>query len=174
MQTIILGGGCFWCTESVFSHVKGVTDVTSGYMGGEAVTANYKAVCGGDTGHIEVVKVDFDESVISLETILDIFFATHDPTTQDRQGNDVGRQYASVVFYTDESQKPTIDRVVGELRAQGIAIVTEVRPAMAFYPAEDYHQDYYANNPTQSYCNFVIPPKLAKLKQYFGGFMLES
>lgn len=174
MQTIILGGGCFWCTESVFSHVKGVTDVTSGYMGGEAVTANYKAVCGGDTGHIEVVKVDFDESVISLENILDIFFATHDPTTQDRQGNDVGRQYASVVFYTDESQKPTIDRVVGELRAQGIAIVTEVHPAMAFYPAEDYHQDYYANNPTQSYCNFVIPPKLAKLKQYFGGFMLES
>ena len=176
MQTIILGGGCFWCTESVFSHVKGVTDVTSGYMGGDEVTANYKAVCGGDTGHVEVVKVDFDETIIPLETVLDIFFATHDPTTQDRQGNDVGRQYASVVFYTDEAQqKPTIDRVIGKLRdEQGIKVVTEVHPAAQFFPAEDYHQDYYANNPTQSYCNFVIPPKLAKLKQYFSGFMIEQ
>lgn len=176
MQTIILGGGCFWCTESVFSHVKGVTDVTSGYMGGDEVTANYKAVCGGDTGHIEVIKVDFDETIIPLETVLDIFFATHDPTTQDRQGNDVGRQYASVVFYTDEAQqKPTIDRVIGKLRdEQGIKVVTEVHPATQFFAAEDYHQDYYANNPTQSYCNFVIPPKLAKLKQYFSGFMIEQ
>ena len=134
MQTSILGGGCFWCTESVFSHVKGVTDVTSGYMGGDEVSANYKAVCGGDTGHIEVIKVDFDETIIPLETVLDIFFATHDPTTQDRQGNDVGRQYASVVFYTDEEQqKPTIDRVIGELRdEQGIKVVTEVHPAAQF------------------------------------------
>ena len=176
MQTIILGGGFFWCTESVFSHVKGVIDVTSGYMGGDEVTANYKAVCGGDTGHVEVIKVDFDETIIPLETVLDIFFATHDPTTQDRQGNDVGRQYASVVFYTDEAQqKPTIDRVIGKLRdEQGIKVVTEVHPATQFFPAEDYHQDYYANNPTQSYCNFVIPPKLAKLKQYFSGFMIEQ
>lgn len=176
MQTILLGGGCFWCTESVFSHVKGVTDVTSGYAGGEAVTANYKAVCGGDTGHIEVIKVEFDETVIPLEIVLDIFFATHDPTTQDRQGNDVGRQYASVVFYTDEeTQKPTIDRVIGKLRdEQGVNVVTEVHPAPTFYQAEDYHQDYYANNPEQSYCNFVIPPKLAKLKQYFSGFVVEQ
>ena len=176
MQTIILGGGCFWCTESVFSHVKGVIDVTSGYMGGDEVSANYKAVCGGDTGHVEVIKVDFDETIIPLETVLDIFFATHDPTTQDRQGNDVGRQYASVVFYTDEAQqKPTIDRVIGKLRdEQGIKVVTEVHPATQFFPAEAYHQDYYANNPTQSYCNFVIPPKLAKLKQYFSGFMIEQ
>lgn len=174
MQTIILGGGCFWCTESVFRQVKGVAQVTSGYTGGEAVTANYKAVCGGDTGHIEVIKVEFDDSVISLEVILDIFFATHDPTTKDRQGNDVGSQYRSVVFYTDESQKPTIDRVVGELRDKnGINIVTEVHPAPAFFEAEDYHQDFYAKNPEQSYCNFVIPPKLAKLKQYFSGFMVE-
>lgn len=174
MQTIILGGGCFWCTESIFSHVKGVTAVTSGYAGGDVVTANYKAVCGGDTDHIEVIKVDFDENVIPLEIVMDIFFATHDPTTQDRQGNDVGRQYASVVFYTDEEQKPTIDRVISKLRDEdGIAVVTEVHPAPMFYTAEDYHQDFYANNPSQSYCNFVIPPKLAKLKQYFSGFMVE-
>ena len=175
MQTIILGGGCFWCTESVFRHVKGVTKVTSGYMGGDAATANYRAVCGGDTGHIEVIAVEFDDTIIGLETVLDIFFATHDPTTQDRQGNDVGRQYASVIFYTDEAaQKPTIDRVIGQLRDEmGIRVVTEVHPAQDFHIAEDYHQDYYAKNPTQSYCNFVIPPKLAKLKQYFSGFVIE-
>lgn len=175
MQTIILGGGCFWCTESVFRQVKGVKLVTSGYAGGEAVTANYKSVCEGDTGHIEVIKVEFDESVISLEVILDIFFATHDPSTRDRQGNDVGSQYRSVVFYTDDRQKPTIDRVVGELRDKnGINVVTEVHPALQFFEAEDYHQDFYAKNPEQSYCNFVIPPKLAKLKQYFSGFMIDK
>ena len=175
MQTIMLGGGCVWCTESVFSHVKGVQEVTSGYMGGEAVTANYQAVCRGDTGHIEVIKVVFDDTVIPLEVVLGIFFATHDPTTQDRQGNDVGRQYASVIFYSDEAlQKPTIDRVIAELRdQQGMNLVTEVHPAQVFYAAEAYHQNFYANNPTQSYCNFVIPPKLAKLKHYFGGFVVD-
>lgn len=175
MQTIILGGGCFWCTESVFRQVKGVSNVTSGYAGGEEVTANYKAVCGGDTGHIEVIQVEFDNAIISLEVVLDIFFATHDPTTRDRQGNDVGEQYRSVVFYTDESQKPTIDRVIGELRDKnGINVVTEVHPAPPFFVAEDYHQDFYNKNPEQSYCNFVIPPKFAKLKQYFSGFMIEK
>ncbi|MFW2177737.1 MULTISPECIES: peptide-methionine (S)-S-oxide reductase MsrA [unclassified Moraxella] len=174
MQTIILGGGCFWCTESVFRHVKGVSDVTSGYMGGEANTANYRAVCEGDSGHIEVIKVDFDEAMIDLDTLLAIFFATHDPTTQDRQGNDVGRQYASVVFYVDDSQKVVIEQTISELKANGSKIVTEVYPAVTFYPAEDYHQDYFAKNPTQGYCSFVIPPKLAKLKQYFGGFMVVS
>ena len=108
MQSIILGGGCFWCTESVFRQVKGISQVTSGYAGGDADTANYKAVCGGDTGHIEVIKVQFDDAIISLQTILDIFFTIHDPTTQDRQGNDVGRQYASVVFYADDEQKPSL------------------------------------------------------------------
>lgn len=175
MQSIILGGGCFWCTESVFLQVKGVNKVTSGYAGGEAVTANYQAVCNGDTGHIEVIKVDFDEAIIPLEVILDIFFATHDPTTKDRQGNDMGSQYRSVIFYTDEAQKPTIDRVIGMLRDEdGLMVVTEVHPAPTFYPAEDYHQDFYAKNPTQSYCNIVIPPKLSKLKQYFGGFIVEQ
>ena len=176
LQTITLGGGCFWCTEAVFDRVRGVTDVQSGYANGDLAAPSYEQVCTGATGHAEVVRVTFDPAQIGLREILEIFFATHDPTTQDRQGNDVGRQYASVVFYTDEAQqKPTIDRVIGELRdEQGIKVVTEVHPAAQFFVAEDYHQDYYANNPTQSYCNFVIPPKLAKLKQYFSGFMIEQ
>lgn len=171
MQTIILGGGCFWCTESVFLSVKGVQQVTSGYTGGDAATANYNAVCGGDTGHIEVIKVDFDESVTPLEVILDIFFATHDPTTRDRQGNDVGSQYRSVIFYTDEQQKPTIDRTINKLRDMGLDIVTEVHPASEFFEAEDYHQDYFNKNPDQGYCQFAIPPKLAKLHKEFNEYV---
>lgn len=174
MQTIILGGGCFWCTESVFNHVKGVTQVTSGYAGGEEVSANYQAVCEGDSGHVEVIKVAFDDTQLPLEVVLNIFFATHDPTTKDRQGNDIGSQYRSVVFYTDDAQKPTIDRVIGELKNAGISVVTEVHPAPTFYPAETYHQNFYAKNPNQGYCNFVIPPKLAKLKHYFSGFVIDQ
>ncbi len=173
MQSIILGGGCFWCTESVFKSVKGVESVVSGYMGGEATTANYRAVCGGNSGHIEVVRVNFDESIVPLEVILDIFFATHDPTTKDRQGNDVGSQYRSVVFYTDEEQqKPTIDRTVNKLRDMGLNIVTEVHPAVEFYDAEEEHQDFFNRNPSQAYCNFVIPPKLTKLRQEFNKYMV--
>ncbi|GAA0316093.1 peptide-methionine (S)-S-oxide reductase MsrA [Psychrobacter aestuarii] len=171
MQTIILGGGCFWCTESVFLSLKGVDSVTSGYMGGDAATANYQAVCGGDTGHIEVIKIDFDADVIPLEVILDAFFATHDPTTKDRQGNDVGSQYRSVVFYTEEDQKPTVDRTINKLRDMGVNVVTEVHPAETFYPAEDYHQDFFNKNPGQAYCNFAIPPKLAKLRKEFNKYM---
>ncbi len=171
MQTIILGGGCFWCTESVFLAVKGVQNVTSGYMGGDAVSANYEAVCGGDTGHVEVIKVEFDETAVPLEIILDIFFATHDPTSYDRQGNDVGSQYRSVVFYTDDSQKPTIDRTINALRDDGIDVVTEVHPASEFFEAETYHQDFFNKNPSQGYCNFAIPPKLAKLRANFSEYM---
>lgn len=171
MQTIILGGGCFWCTESVFLSLKGVESVVSGYMGGEAATANYQAVCGGDTGHIEVIKVSFDDKVIPLEIILDAFFTTHDPTTRDRQGNDVGSQYRSVVFYTNDDQKPTVDRVINELRDGGVNVVTEVHPASEFYEAEDYHQDFFNKNPAQAYCNFAIPPKLAKLRQSLSQYM---
>ncbi|WFF38173.1 peptide-methionine (S)-S-oxide reductase MsrA [Moraxella nasibovis] len=174
MQTIILGGGCFWCTESVFLHIKGVSSVVSGYAGGQADTANYEAVCGGDTGHIEVIKVDFDDTVIDLSGILDIFFATHDPTTQDRQGNDIGRQYASVIFYTHDEQVDIIHHKINELKQQGIAVVTEVYSAPTFYPAESYHQNFYANNPTQGYCNFAIPPKLAKLRSNFAQFFKAS
>ena len=173
MQTIILGGGCFWCTESVFLSVKGVQSVVSGYMGGDAVSANYEAVCGGDTGHVEVIKVEFDESIVPLEVVLDVFFATHDPTTMDRQGNDVGSQYLSVVFYTDEAQKPTVDRTINKLRDMGLNVVTEVHPAMEFYKAEDAHQDFYNRNPGQAYCNFAIPPKLAKLRKEFSQYMVN-
>lgn len=171
MQTIVLGGGCFWCTEAVFLRVKGVTAVTSGYMGGEAQNANYQAVCTGDTGHIEVIKVEFDNQLIDLETLLTIFFATHDPTTIDRQGNDVGSQYRSVIFYTDDNQKSVAENMVKSLQKQGINVVTQIRPSEVFYPAESYHQDFFNKNPTQGYCNFVIPPKLTKLRQYFGEYL---
>ena len=173
MQNIILGGGCFWCTESVFLSLKGVQSVVSGYMGGEAATANYQAVCGGDTGHVEVINITFDESILPLEVLLDVFFGTHDPTTKDRQGNDVGSQYRSVVFYTDEAQKPTIDRTISKLRDMGVNIVTEVHPAVEFYQAEEVHQDFFNRNPTQAYCNFAIPPKLAKLRQSFSQYMVQ-
>ncbi|MFZ2843219.1 peptide-methionine (S)-S-oxide reductase MsrA [Psychrobacter sp.] len=171
MQNIILGGGCFWCTESVFLALKGVQSVVSGYMGGEATTANYQAVCGGDTGHVEVINITFDESVLPLEVLLDVFFGTHDPTTKDRQGNDVGSQYRSVVYYTNEDQKPTIDRTINKLRDMGLNIVTEVHPAVEFYEAEEVHQDFFNRNPGQAYCNFAIPPKLAKLRKEFSQYM---
>lgn len=171
MQTIVLGGGCFWCTEAVFLQVKGVNAVTSGYMGGDAQNANYQAVCTGDTGHIEVIKVEFDNQIIDLETLLTIFFATHDPTTFDRQGNDVGSQYRSVIFYANDNQKIVAENMLKSLQKQGINAVTQIRPSENFYPAESYHQDFFNKNPTQGYCNFVIPPKLAKLRQYFGDYL---
>ena len=173
MQTIILGGGCFWCTESVFLSVKGMQSVVSDYMGGEATTANYQAVCGGNTGHVEVINITFDESVLPLEVLLDVFFGTHDPTTKDRQGNDVGSQYRSVVYYTNDNQKPTIDRTINKLRDMGLNIVTEVHPAVEFYIAEEAHQDFFNRNPGQAYCNFAIPPKLAKLRKEFSQYMVS-
>ena len=173
MQTIILGGGCFWCTESVFLSLKGVQSVVSGYMGGEATTANYQDVCGGNTGHVEVINITFDESVLPLEVLLDVFFGTHDPTTKDRQGNDVGSQYRSVVYYTNDNQKPTIDRTINKLRDMGLNIVTEVHPAVEFYVAEEAHQDFFNRNPGQAYCNFAIPPKLAKLRKEFSQYMVS-
>lgn len=170
IQTIILGGGCFWCTESVFLAVRGVVSVVSGYMGGQADTADYESVCTGQTGHVEVIKVDFDEQIIDLSTILDIFFATHDPTTLNRQGNDIGTQYASVIFYTSE-QYEIINHKINALKSAGIAIVTQVRPILPFYKAEEYHQNFFAKNPTQGYCNFAIPPKLVKLRANFSEFL---
>lgn len=138
MQTIILGGGCFWCTESIFQKLKGVYAVTSGYMGGNADTADYKSVCTGKTGHIEVVKVDFDSDIITLDELLEVFFATHDPTTPDRQGNDVGAQYASAIFINDD-QKLIVEQKINKLKARNIPIVTQVLPLQEFYKAEDYH-----------------------------------
>lgn len=171
MQTIVLGSGCFWCTESVFLQIKGVTSVTSGYMGGDSQNANYQAVCTGDTGHIEVIQIVFDNQIIDLATLLTIFFATHDPTTIDRQGNDVGSQYRSAIFYADDTQKNIAENMVKSLQKQGINVVTQIRPSETFYPAESYHQNFFAKNPSQGYCNFVIPPKLAKLRQYFGEYL---
>ncbi len=171
MQEIILGGGCFWCTESVFSEVKGVTSVTSGYAGGTKETADYETVCTGKSGHVEVVRVVFDEAVIDLTTILDIFFATHDPTTPNRQGHDIGTQYASVIFYHDDVQLDVIQQKIHELTQLGVDVVTRVEPAPPFYVAEVYHQNFFAKNPTQGYCNFTIPPKLQKLKVGFGEYL---
>lgn len=168
MQEIILGGGCFWCAESVFLAVKGVDSVTSGYAGGQAETADYESVCSGQTGHVKVIKVVYDEQIIDLSSILDIFFATHDPTTLNRQGNDIGTQYASVIFYDNESDLPIIHDKITTLKADGIDVVTRVEKAPAFYQAEDHHQNFFAKNPTQGYCNFAIPPKLHKLKAGFG------
>ena len=171
MQHIILGGGCFWCTEAVFKQVRGVAEVISGYAGGTADQANYDAVCGGSTGHVEVIKVVFDEAKIGLSDLLLIFFATHDPTQLNRQGNDVGAQYASVIFYESEEQKQAGEEVIAALKADGLDVKTRLDPAPEFFEAEDYHQDFYARNPSQGYCNAVIPPKLAKLQSKFVDYL---
>lgn len=168
--TIVFGGGCFWCTEAVFRAVRGVTRVVSGYAGGKRPNPSYEQICTGATGHAEVILVEFEPSIIPLEDILAIFFATHDPTTLNRQGNDVGTQYRSVIFYADDAQYHTAKQMIEQLREQGVKVVTELSPLPTFYPAEDYHQDYYAKNPTQGYCSFMIPPKLSKLRQYFSQY----
>jgi len=169
-QTAVFGGGCFWCIEAVFQRLNGVLHVESGYMGGQVVNPTYKQVCGGDTGHVEVVRVTFDPAQISFRDLLDVFFAVHDPTTPDRQGNDVGEQYRSVIFYTDEGQRKIAEETIAELtaaKAFAEPIVTAVEPAEKFYVAEGYHQNYYNENSRQPYCMFVISPKLAKLEKKF-------
>ncbi|QIC72612.1 peptide-methionine (S)-S-oxide reductase MsrA [Acinetobacter indicus] len=167
MQQAIFGGGCFWCTEAVFLQLRGVTKVVSGYAGGQMDNPNYEAVCNGDTGHAEVILIDFDDSQISYTQLLNVFFATHDPTTLNRQGNDVGSQYRSVIYYLNPEQQQQAEQMIQQLKAEGIPVVTEVTAAPRFYPAEAYHQNFFANNPTQGYCNFVIPPKLMKLHSKF-------
>lgn len=168
-KSIIIGGGCFWCTESLFRAVNGIVNIESGYSGGNAPGyPTYKEVCSGLTGHAEVVKIDFDTNKILLEEILLIFMATHNPTTLNRQGGDVGTQYRSVIFYDNEAQKQTAKTVINELQPHySDKIVTEVSPLINYYKAEEYHQDYYTKNPEQAYCNAVIPPKLDKLKKLF-------
>lgn len=167
MQQALFGGGCFWCTEAVFLQVQGVSKVVSGYAGGVTTAPTYEAVCTGSTQHAEVILIDFDEHKVSFAQLLDVFFATHDPTTLNRQGNDVGTQYRSVIYYFDETQKQIAEQAIADLKAEGINIVTELSPAPHFYPAEDYHQNFFAKNPTQGYCNFAIPPKLSKLRSKF-------
>jgi len=166
----VLAGGCFWCLEAVFDQVKGVTDVVSGYAGGRRPNPTYEQVCSGATGHAEVVKVTFDPAEISLEDILHIFFTIHDPTTLNRQGADVGTQYRSAIFTTSDEQKLVAEKVIKELTDEQLwssPIVTQVTPLEAFFPAEDYHQEYFARNPNAGYCQFVVAPKVAKFRQKY-------
>ena len=167
-----LGGGCFWCLEAALLQLRGVESVVSGYAGGAMPDPDYRSVCGGDTGHVEVVEVRFDPAVIDFRTLLLAFFAIHDPTTPNRQGNDVGTQYRSVIFTHDAEQEKIARDLISELAGQKIwadSIVTAVSPAPTFWRAEDYHQNYYANNPLQGYCQAVVAPKAAKLRKVFAG-----
>ena len=183
MKTIYLGGGCFWCTEAAFKSLRGVTEVVSGYMGGHVANPSYEAVCSGTTGHAEVVRVAYDDTIISTSDLLDVFFDIHDPTTLNQQGNDIGTQYRSIIFYTPD-QDPTVrtdqDGVdhLGEIEEainrknatlpEGSHVVTQVAAATEFYPAEPYHHDYYSAHITAPYCRVVISPKLEKLRAHFG------
>ncbi|MDF1505383.1 peptide-methionine (S)-S-oxide reductase MsrA [Roseisolibacter sp. H3M3-2] len=165
-----LGGGCFWCLDAVYRRLRGVLRVESGYAGGHVDAPSYEEVCGKRTGHVEVVQVTFDPAVVSYRELLEVFFAIHDPTTPDRQGNDVGPQYRSVIFTHDDAQRADADAVIAELTRDdtfGAPIVTHVLPAPRFWPAEGYHQDYYARNARQGYCQVVIAPKVAKLRAKF-------
>jgi len=165
-----IGGGCFWCVEAVMQPLKGVRRVVSGYMGGKVKDPSYREVCGGRTGHAEVVQVHFDPDEVSFRDLLYVFFATHDPTTLNRQGGDVGTQYRSAIFTHDDEQQRIAREVIADLEAQNVfgePIVTEVTPVEPFYEAEEYHQDYFASNPRQPYCQAVIAPKVAKLRQKY-------
>lgn len=169
-ETAYFGGGCFWCLEAVFDRLKGVTSVESGYMGGRVENPTYRQVCGGDTGHVEIVRLTFNPQEISYPDLLDVFFAIHDPTTLNRQGNDVGTQYRSVIFYASDNQRRQAEQAIAELNASHTLpapVVTSVEPADKFYVAEDYHQEYYVNNSQQPYCQFVVSPKVKKFQQKF-------
>lgn len=169
-EIAILGGGCFWCLEAVFDRLDGVKSVESGYMGGQKDNPTYQQVCSGNTSHVEVVRVTFDPNELSYRELLDVFFTIHDPTTLNRQGNDVGTQYRSVIFYTSEQQRKTAEQLIAELnsaRHWPNPVVTTVELAKKFFEAEDYHQEYFANNPNQPYCQFVVAPKVKKFQQKF-------
>ena len=170
MEQAIFGGGCFWCTEAVFQNLKGVTKVVSGYMGGHHANPSYEEICKGTTGHAEIIRIEFNSEEITFEDLLLVFFKTHDPTTLNRQGNDIGDQYRSVVFYENQEQKLAAENMIDQLDKEMVfdkPIVTEVKPVSMFYAAEDYHQNYYNNNPNKSYCAFVIQPKLNKFIKEF-------
>ena len=170
LQTLVLGGGCFWCTEAVYVEVKGVLDVESGYSNGHAPAPTYEQVCTGSTGHNEVVKLVYDPAQVSTRELLEIFFLIHDPTTLNRQGNDVGTQYRSGIYFTTPEQEQEAKALIDALMQEGVyarPIVTEVRPLANYHPAEDYHQDFFARNPYQGYCLAVAAPKVAKFRQTF-------
>jgi peptide-methionine (S)-S-oxide reductase len=167
-EVAVLGGGCFWCLEAVYLEVRGVTRVESGYMGGHEQNPTYEQVCAGSTGHAEVVRLEFDPAVISYRDILEVFFTIHDPTTLNRQGNDVGTQYRSAIFFETPEQEATARQVVAEMaNVWDAPIVTQLVPAEAWYKAEDYHQDYFRQHPLQGYCAFIVAPKVAKFKKTF-------
>jgi peptide-methionine (S)-S-oxide reductase len=171
-----LGGGCFWCLEAVYREANGVDSVVSGYMGGAKPNPTYQEVCSGKTGHVEVTQLMFEPSVITYRDILEIFFATHDPTTLNRQGNDTGTQYRSVIFYHSPEQLATAKELIAELTADKAfadPIVTAIEPAQEFYPAEDYHQQYFENHPFQPYCAFVVSPKVQKFRKKFADRFLK-
>ncbi len=169
-EVTTLGGGCFWCLEAVFDDLNGVTAVESGYMGGKNPNPTYEQVCGGNTGHAEVVQITFDPAVVSFKEILEVFFVIHDPTTLNRQGNDSGTQYRSAIFYHSPEQKTVAGEVIANLSGAKLwrdPVVTEVSPATVFYIAEEYHQEYFARNPGAGYCSFVVAPKVAKFRKHF-------
>jgi peptide-methionine (S)-S-oxide reductase len=168
LETATLGAGCFWCVEAVFDDLRGVEDVVSGYSGGHTENPTYREVCSETTGHAEVTQIKFDPEVISFADILRVFFAVHDPTTLNRQGNDIGNSYRSAIFYQSPEQRATAEEIIREVTEAGIydnPIVTEVTAFDKFYPAEDYHQEYFANNPAQPYCAAVVAPKVAKFRK---------
>lgn len=172
LEIATLGGGCFWCLEAVYQDLRGVESVTSGYMGGENEQPTYQEVCTGMTGHAEVVQIAFDPAVVSYREVLEVFFAIHDPTTLNRQGNDIGSQYRSAIFFHSPSQEETARELIRELTAEGVfddPIVTQVAPTETFWRAEDYHQNYFRSHPNQPYCLFVVSPKVAKFRKKFSG-----
>ncbi|MEO6290545.1 MAG: peptide-methionine (S)-S-oxide reductase MsrA [Ginsengibacter sp.] len=176
IETAIFGNGCFWCTEAVFQQLEGVEKVTSGYSGGHVENPTYEQVCDKQTGHAEVLKIDYDPSKISFNKLLEVFWGTHDPTTPDRQGNDVGPQYRSVIFYGNEEQKDQAENYKAELDKSGAfdkPVVTAIEPLTNYYAAENYHQDYYKNHDSQPYCYFVIKPKMDKLKKVFADLLKQ-
>lgn len=168
---LVIGGGCFWCVESCFNMLKGVDTVISGYSGGQTKNPTYEEVCSGETGHAEVVEITYDPTIISYDQLMDVFFFLHDPTQLNRQGNDVGTQYRSVIFYNNTEEKAKAEAAIKKSEASGIwngQYVTELAPLEKFYPAEQYHQGYYKENPTQPYCSAVVGPKIQKFKKHFG------
>lgn len=177
MEIATLGAGCFWCIEAVFDDLNGVTDVVSGYMGGTLVKPTYNQVCSGSTGHAEVIQISFDPAIVSFREILEVFFTVHDPTTLNRQGNDVGTQYRSAIFFHSTEQQKIAQQAIAEFTAAHLwdrPIVTQVAPAEIFYPAEDYHQQYFANNEFQPYCQMVVAPKVAKFRSKFDAKLKRS
>ena len=172
-----LGGGCFWCLEAVYQRMQGVLSAEPGYMGGHLDGPSYQAVCTGQTGHVEVVRIAFDPEAVSFRDILEVFFSIHDPTTRDRQGNDSGPQYRSAIFCHDDAQRAAAEALIAELtaaQAWPAAIVTEVRPASTFYPAEDYHRDYFRNHSQEPYCAFVVAPKVRKFREKFAARLRQE